>query len=504
MREYLRGGAGEGPSGSAAGRPSSLPTTFFPPTAPLPPTAPFPPTAPSPPTAASPLLLPDVPRLALGVELLGEFKNSGYNPPPFLARRPDGQVIQMSPLLYLVADQIDGVRSADVIAELVSEDLGRTLGAEQVRYLITAKLLPLGLIAGPGAPAAPPKASPLLALRARGTLLPERAANAVAVLLRPLFRWPVVLAVVVSVIAVDYWLFATRGPAAGIGQVLRDPAGLLIVFALSVASAAFHECGHATACHYGGARPGAIGAGIYLVWPSFFTNVTDSYRLSRAARIRTDLGGLYFNLIFILAMAALYEATSAEILLLVIAVTHLEMAQQLLPFVRFDGYFILSDLVGVPDLFARAAPILKSVLARGRRDPRVAGLRRGARIAVTGWVVCVIPLLVVGVGYLVLYLPQIDRALWRSTSVQADQTSAALAARHYAAAAIDALGVGLAALTAAGSLYIVAGLARRAAAFGLRWSAVRPARRLVAILAAASVAIVLATVWASQGEFSGW
>ncbi len=41
----------------------------------------------------------------------------------------------------------------------------------------------------------------------------------------------------------------------------------------------------------------AIGAGIYLVWPSFFTNVTDSYRLSRAARIRTDLGGLYFNLI---------------------------------------------------------------------------------------------------------------------------------------------------------------------------------------------------------------
>ena len=456
------------------------------------------------PAAAAALPAPDVPRLALGVELLGEFKNSGYSPPPFLARRPDGQVIQMSRLLYLVADQIDGVRGSSAIAALVSQDLGRTLGAEQVRYLITAKLLPLGLIAGPGAPAAPPKASPLLALRARGTLLPERAANAVAALLRPLFRWPVVLAVVVSVAAVDYWLFATRGPAAGIGQVLRDPASLLIVFALSVASAAFHECGHATACRYGGARPGAIGVGIYLVWPSFFTNVTDSYRLSRAARIRTDLGGLYFNLIFILAMAALYEATSAEVLLLVIAVTHLEMLQQLLPFVRFDGYFILSDLVGVPDLFARAAPILRSVLARGRRDPRVAGLRRGARIVVTGWVVCVIPLLTVGLGYLLLQLPQIDRAIWRSTSVQVHQASAALAAQHFAAAAIDALGVALATLTGAGSLYIMAGLARRAAVFGLRWSAGRPARRLVAILAAAAVAILLATVWASQGEFDGW
>ena len=91
-----------------------------------------------------------------------------------------------------------------------------------------------------------------------------------------------------------------------------------------------------------------IGVGIYLVWPSFFTNVTDSYRLCRAGRLRTDLGGLYFNLVFMLALAGIYVATSAEVLLLVIAVTHLEMLEQLLPFVRFDGYFILSDLVGVP------------------------------------------------------------------------------------------------------------------------------------------------------------
>ena len=113
----------------------------------------------------------------------------------------------------------------------------------------------------------------------------------------------------VSVAAVDWWLLATHQLAVGLDQLLRDPATLLIVFVLSVASAAFHECGHATACRYGGARPGKIGAGIYLVWPSFFTNVTDSYRLSRAARLRTDLGGLYFNLIFILGMAVLYEAT---------------------------------------------------------------------------------------------------------------------------------------------------------------------------------------------------
>jgi putative peptide zinc metalloprotease protein len=245
--------------------------------------------APSPGNAPEPA---DPPRLAAGVELLGEFRNSGYSQPPSLVRRADGQVIQMSRLLYLVACQIDGSRGPAAIAELVSADLGRSLTADQVRYLIAAKLLPLGIVAGRGTAAAPPKASPLLALRARGTLLPGRAANAVGAVLRPLFRWPVIVAVVASVAAVDYWLFATHGLTAGLRQVLRDPVGLLIVFGLSLASAAFHECGHAAGCRYGGARPGGIGVGIYLVWPSFFTNVTDSYRLSRGGRLRTDLGGL--------------------------------------------------------------------------------------------------------------------------------------------------------------------------------------------------------------------
>ena len=152
-----------------------------------------------------------VPRLADGVELLGEYKDSGYSQPPSLVRRPDGQVIQISALLYQVICRIDGARGPAAIAELVSADLGRILTAEQAGYLITAKLLPLGIVADPAATAAPPTANPLLALRARGTLLPERAANAAGTLLRPLFRWPVIVAVAGSVLAVDWWLFAITG-----------------------------------------------------------------------------------------------------------------------------------------------------------------------------------------------------------------------------------------------------------------------------------------------------
>jgi putative peptide zinc metalloprotease protein len=445
------------------------------------------------------------PRLADGVELLGEYQGSGYAQPPSLVRRPDGQVIQMSRLLYQVTCRIDGSRGPAAIADLVSEDLGRSLSGDQVRHLIQAKLLPLGIVTAEGAPAAPPTANPLLALRARCTLLPRVAANAAGVLLRPLFRPPVVVAVAGSVLAVDGWLFSSsRGLGAGLQQVLRNPVDLLIVAGLSLVSAAFHECGHAAACRYGGARPGVIGAGVYLVWPSFFTDVTDSYRLSRGGRLRTDLGGLYFNLIFILVLAGLYAANSAGLLLLVIAITHLEMLEQLLPFVRCDGYFILSDLVGVPDLFARVAPILRNAVPRGAKDPRVTGLRPRARIVVTGWVLCVIPLLTVSLGYLLLHLPQISRALWRAASRQAHLASAAVAGHGYAMAAVDAIGVALLALSLAGSLYIVIGLARRLTAAGLRWSAGDRARRLLAAAAGLACVTMLVAFWDLQGQFRGW
>jgi putative peptide zinc metalloprotease protein len=443
------------------------------------------------------------PRLAVGVELLGQLKDSGFTEPPSLIRRADGQVIQLSRLMYLVACLMDGIRGHDEIATLASLDLGRVLSADQVRYLITAKLAPLGIVASAGAAAVLPTASPLLALRARATLLPAAAAAAAGTLLRPLFRWPVIAAVVVSAGALDYWVLSVNGLAAAFRQVLSSPVELLLVAALSVASALFHECGHAAGCRYGGARPGRIGVGIYLVWPAFFTNVTDSYRLSRAGRLRTDLGGLYFNLIFILVLAGAYAATSAPVLLLVIAVTHLEMLEQLLPFVRFDGYFILSDLVGVPDLFARVAPVLRSTLTR-HGDPRAAGLRRPARIVITAWVMSVVPLLTVMLGYLLLHLPAANRALWHSAAQAAQAAAADLSGHHYAAAVVTAAGGALAGVSIAGSLYVAAGLLRRAVALGARWSAGRPARRVTAVIAAIACVGPLTFLWLAQRQFSDW
>ena len=110
--------------------------------------------------------------------------------------------------------------------------------------------------------------------------------------------------------------------------------------------------------------------------------------------MRTDLGGLHFNVLTVLALAGAYLATGSGVLLLTALVLQLQMLQQLIPVVRFDGYYVLSDLAGVPDLFARVGPVLRSLRPGHPVDPRVTELRPRSRRFVTGWVVVVVPLLV--------------------------------------------------------------------------------------------------------------
>jgi putative peptide zinc metalloprotease protein len=452
------------------------------------------------------------PRLASGVELLGEMKDSAFEKPPALVRRADGQMIQLSRLLYLVACQIDGSRAPEAIAALVTDDLGRSLSADQVSYLISGKLAPLGLVAGQATQdtkdaqhtqAALPKARPLLALRAQGTLLPAAAANVAGALFRPLFHWPVIVAVVAAASIMDYWLFVMHGLSGAFHQVLGDPVDMLIVVALTIASAVFHECGHAAACRYGRARPGRIGVGLYLVWPSFFTDVTDSYRLSRAGRLRTDFGGVYFNVIFMLALLGCYALTSNQLLLLAIAVAHLEVLEQLLPFVRFDGYWILSDLVGVPDLFGRVVPVLGAAFTRERHTGLTA-MRPVVRRVIAAWVLCVVLLLAFTLVSLLLFLPAFDRSLWLSVSHAWHLVTSDIAGRRYAVAGIDAIGGAVSALSGAGSACILILLTRRGVVSGWPWTAGHPRRRVITIAVVIACVASLALFWTASGQFRHW
>jgi len=96
-----------------------------------------------------------------GVELIGEMTGSGYRVPPSLARRVDGQTIQLTPLLYAVLREIDGRRCPAEVSAAVSASTGRTVSEENVRQLVDEKLRPLGLLVRKdGSQPAPKKRNP--------------------------------------------------------------------------------------------------------------------------------------------------------------------------------------------------------------------------------------------------------------------------------------------------------------------------------------------------------
>ena len=443
-----------------------------------------------------------VPARAEGVTLIGEFEQSGFEEPPSLVRRKDGQVVQLTQLLYLTLEAVDGRRDLEGIAAEVSRKLGRTATAENVRFLLDEKLRPLGLLENPdGSQPETRKASPLLALRWKVVLSGERLTNRLTAPFAPLFRAPVVALAVAGFVAVCAWVLFGHGVAQGTRQALYSPGLLLTVFALTVFSAGFHEFGHAAACHYGGAQPGVMGAGIYLVWPAFYTDVTDAYRLNRRGRLRTDLGGLYFNAVFVLATFGAWAVTRAPVFLVFVPLQIFEMLHQLLPVVRMDGYHILSDLTGVPDLFARVKPTLVSAVPGMATDEQAAPLKRWVRVAVTAWVLVVVPLLLLSVVLGAISLPRVAATAWDSLGREWEAVGEELSDRRWVGVLSGVVSIVALLLPIAGSTYMLLRFGRRSARRVLAATADRPVLRGAAVVGMALSLAGLAWLWWPNGEY---
>ena len=451
---------------------------------------------------ADPGVVDQVPMRASGLELIGEMAGSGYRRPPALVRRGDGQTVQLTPLLYLVLAAIDGTRDYDEIAVRAGAAFGRSISGADVHTLVEQKLRPLGLVCGPdGSEPAVRKANPLLALRFRWVVSdPERTRRFTAPFAR-LFNPLLVLAVLVAFVLVVKWVLFDQGLGFAAHQAFAAPGLLLTVFAITLISAGFHEFGHAAAARYGGATPGAMGAGLYLIWPAFYTDVTDSYRLGRAGRLRTDLGGLYFNALIAVAVYGVWWLTGWDVLLLIIGAQLIQMVRQLPPLIRFDGYHVLADLTGVPDLFHQIKPTLAGLLPTRWRDSRTHVLKPWARLVVTLWVLVVVPLMAITVLAMVVSLPRIVASSAASLSHQWSQMLDRFGAGDPVGGLAKLLAVIAVALPVFGIGYLLSRSVRQLVRSVLRATNGKPVRRTAAAMIAALVIIGLVFAWWPRGNY---
>ncbi|MEA2297638.1 MAG: putative peptide zinc metalloprotease protein [Solirubrobacteraceae bacterium] len=443
------------------------------------------------------------PRLADGVELIGEFADSGFRTAPYIARRADGQVVQLPKMLYDLAEQIDGEADYEEIAERFSEAIERRVQAPDAQMLVEEQLRPLGIVAqhDDGESIELSKVDPLLALKFRAAVIPDGAVRSLTTIFRPLFLPPVIVLAVLAMIGLDGWLFLVHGVSQSLRHTLYQPLLMLMLIGGVVLATAWHEIGHATACRYGGAKPGVMGVGIYIVWPAFYTDITDAYRLGKWGRLRTDVGGMYFNVIFALVVGGLYGLTSFEPLLLLIVLQNFAIIQQSLPFLRLDGYYILSDLTGVPDIFLRIRSVLQSFIPGRPADERVTELKSWVRVVVSAYVVLVVLFLLVSVLALVINLPRMVATGYDSAALHFQAVGPDFRRGQALKGILDVVQTLFLALPGAGLLYTGARVGARGASGAVTWSSGHPARQAVLGLGASAGLALAAFSWWPNGEY---
>lgn len=177
-----------------------------------------------------------------------------------------------------------------------------------------------------------------------------------------------------------------------------------------------HELGHAyTATRYG-ARVPSMGVSFLVMFPVLYTDTTGAWRLtSRKQRLAIDCAGVTAELmvasISTLVWVMLPDgALRSVVFVLATSSWIMSLSINLNPFMRFDGYYVLADLLDVPNLQPRAFALgrwrLRELLFNlGDAPPEDVPTRLRRGMIVYAWMTWVYRLILfIGIALLVYYL----------------------------------------------------------------------------------------------------
>lgn len=201
-------------------------------------------------------------------------------------------------------------------------------------------------------------------------IIPSFVVDAVAGKLAFMFHRNALLLGLILFVASHLYVYAAIIPHSGVGLDDLDAASILWMMLFSTLGTLCHEFGHASAAAHFGCRRMTIGWGIYIIYTVLWTNVSEAWRLPRRQRAVIDVGGVYFESLFLLVLLACYLCTHNVIFLLSFLFIDLSIARTFNPFIRMDGYWLLSDLLGIVNLRQQQATWYRDILAGlfGRAD----------------------------------------------------------------------------------------------------------------------------------------
>ncbi|SDY03876.1 putative peptide zinc metalloprotease protein [Allochromatium warmingii] len=189
--------------------------------------------------------------------------------------------------------------------------------------------------------------------------------------------------------------------------------GYLIALAITKS---LHELGHALTATLYGLRVAHMGIAFVVMWPMLYTDTGEAWRLAQSRqRLAIASAGILTELAIAAFATLAWNLTDDGDLkqaLFFLATTSwvLSLALNASPFMRFDGYFILSDWLDLPNLHERAFALARVALRNtlfdfGDPDPEYFAPSRRRALIVFAWLTWLYRLIVfIGIAVAVYLL----------------------------------------------------------------------------------------------------
>lgn len=196
---------------------------------------------------------------------------------------------------------------------------------------------------------------------------------------RMMFSWPALYGVIALMLLAFYLVGRQWDSFVHTFTSFLTIEGAVWFGAAMLIAKALHEMGHALAAKRFGCRVHSMGVALLVMMPVLYTDVSDAWRLAdRRKRLVIGAAGMAVELtigaLATILWAMLPDGPARSAVFFLAAVSWLmTLLVNLNPLMRFDGYYILSDLIGVRNLqtrgFAMGRWHLRETLFGLNREP---------------------------------------------------------------------------------------------------------------------------------------
>jgi len=263
--------------------------------------------------------------------------------------------------LYLLVKTIEEFHTLDEITQIFSQKISQPVSSQEVVRFINNELVPKSIIKGDGFCKVKPEKSYLYLKK---TLFSEKMQRPFTWMLQSLFNTNAACIMITLIFITHYYAIANYWGLTSIFDFAKDPFLFSISFLIIGFSCIFHEFGHTSACRYYGIKGQEIGFGLYMTMFVFYSNITECWRLNPKDRCVVNIAGIYFQFILNIVLFLFFLFTNQIIFIYAMKIICIQAIFSLNPFLRFDGYWLATDLLGIPNLRKKSTNLFSAIVKK--------------------------------------------------------------------------------------------------------------------------------------------